>query len=105
MSSTKYKQYYDRMVEENLSIFSEFRTIHDNFQSDPAKYADEFHTVGRDVLDIVRDWDRRLCSGMERGRYSAYSDQLSEKFWAIVRKHFPVIEQVGVKVVYHKPTT
>jgi hypothetical protein len=73
-------------------------TIHDAFVADPAKNAEVFHGEGRKVLDIIRDWDRRLCSSMGRGKFSGYTQQLSEKFWNEVRKDFSLIDKVGVIV-------
>ena len=59
---------------------------------------EEFHQLGRDILDVVRDYDRRLCAAMGKGIYSTYSQKLSEKFWSLVRQDFSQIDMVGVKV-------
>ena len=48
-------------------------------------------------MDSIRDYDRKLCAQMGKGQYSKFSEQLSEKFWAEVRKIFPKIDFVGVK--------
>lgn len=98
MSVPKYKQFYQLMIENHGRVFKKFKPIHDAFVADPEKNADEFHTQGRQVLDIVRDWERRLCHGMEKGQYASYSAGLAEKFWDQVRVEFPKIDEVGVKV-------
>lgn len=97
MSKTKYKKFYELMTEKNAKLFDEFQAVHDNFVQNSEKHADEFHQVGRDVLDIMRDWERRLCSGMERGVNALYSQRVSEKFWQEIKKRFSHIDQVGLK--------
>lgn len=96
MATPKYKQYFDLMVEKNQALVQEFREVHDAFANNGSR-ADDFHRIGRDFLDAVRDWERRLCSGMERGRYASYSAKLAEKYWELVNKNFPMADQVGVK--------
>ncbi len=98
MSNTKYQQFYQLMIENNQKLFADFQTIHDGYMEDKAKWADKFHTEGRDVLDVIRDWERRLCSGMERGNNAVYSAKLSEKFWGEIKKTLPLVEEIGVKV-------
>lgn len=96
MSAVKYKQFYQLMWENNEPLLKDFQKIHDAFQDNPGAHAREFHGVGRDVLDVMRDWERRLCHGMEKGKFAAYSATLAEKFWAEIKKDFPLIDQVGV---------
>ncbi len=98
MSAAKYQKYLELMKAKHGDLFARFKPIHDGFSSDREKWADEFHTVGRDVLDAIREWERRLCSGTERGVYAQYSGKLAEKFWLEVKKMFPLIDQVGLNV-------
>lgn len=98
MAQTKYREYYERMVAENRQLFDEFLKVNDAYKRDNVANADEFHLVGQKVVDKVRDFDRRLCSAMGRGVFSTYSQQLSEKFWDLVRQDFDQIDMVGVKV-------
>lgn len=98
MAKQKYQIFYDLMLEQNKKAFDAYQPIHDQFAADGSN-AEEFHTQGRKILDIVRDWDRRLCSGMERGNFAGYSSKLSEKFWQRVKKDLPMVEEIGVKVV------
>jgi len=85
------------MSEQNESLFSSFDKIHAEFVLDQKKHAQKFHSVGTDVVDVVRFWERKLCSGMERGNNSVYSDKLADKFWDEVRSRFSHIDMVGVK--------
>lgn len=98
MAKTKSSEYYQMMITQHQALFDEFLTIHDRFKSEPAAAEADFHRVGQQVVDIVRDFDRRLCSAMGRGVYSAYSQKLSEKFWSLVRQDFDQIDLVGVRV-------
>ena len=98
MAKTKSSEYYQMMVTQNKALFDQFLQIHDRFKSEPVAVETEFHQVGQQVVDIVRDFDRRLCSAMGRGVYSTYSQKLSEKFWSLVRKDFDQIDLVGVRV-------
>ena len=83
------------MEEQNQALFDRFQIIHDQFLLDRSNQT-EFHEVGREVLDVIRDWERRLCSGMERGQFAGYSAKLSEKFWQKVKSRFSLIEEVGL---------
>lgn len=85
-------------MDQNKKLFDEFKPIHDAYAQDKAKHADEFHAQGIRVLDVVRDWERRLCHGMEKGRYASYSAKLAEKFWDEVRRELPLVDEIGVKV-------
>jgi hypothetical protein len=98
MSAVKYKQYYQQMLEQNAPAFAEFKKTHDAFVADRVKGEEKFHTEGIKILDIIRDWDRRLCSAMGRGKFSSYTQTLSEKFWNEVRKEYSLIDLVGVRV-------
>jgi hypothetical protein len=98
MAQAKYQIYYQKMIDDNRKLFDRFAKIHQLFEKDQDLNAKAFHQLGRDVLDVVRDYDRRLCAAMGRGVYSIYSDKLSQKFWDLVREDFPKIDLVGVKV-------
>jgi hypothetical protein len=98
MSQTKYREYYAKMVAENRPLFAEFSKINDLFKKDPVANAEQFHQIGQQVVDKIRDFDRRLCSAMGRGTFSTYSQKLSEKFWNLARQDFDQIDMVGVKL-------
>ncbi len=98
MAAPKFKQYYQLMKDNNRELIENFTEIHAGFNQNPDKWSTQFHEVGRDVLDAIRDWERRLCYGTEKGGYAKYSANLSEKYWEEVRSEFPLIDQVGVVV-------
>ena len=97
MAKAKYLEYVQKMLEQNQALFDEFKVIHDGYKTDQKKWSAEFHSKGRDVMEVIRDWERRLCSGMERGNNSAYSAKLAEKFRGEIKKYLSHIEMVGVR--------
>lgn len=102
MAEPKFKQYYRLMMEKNAALFAAFQPIHDGYAENQTEFEQEFHTKGLQILDVIRDWERRLCYGTEKGQYASYSAKLSEKFWEEVKKELPLIEQVGVKKTVRK---
>lgn len=94
---TKYKQMVERMMSEQKELFDNFSDIHREYTLNPKEWQKLFNQYGGEVMDSIRDYDRKLCAQMGKGQYSKFSEQLSEKFWAEVRKIFPKIDFVGVK--------
>jgi hypothetical protein len=94
---TKFKQCYQQMSDENDALFNQFQVIHDGYKSDRKQWSKQFHEVGKQVVEIMRDWERKLCSGMERGNNAVYSSKLADKFWEEIKKRYSHIELVGVK--------
>ena len=98
MAKAKYQQYYEKMIEQNLDLFAQFREIHDQYRQNRQQHQVEFNQVGQKIVDIVHDFERKLCSAMGRTQYAKYSETVSEKFWEVVRKEFDQIDMVGVKI-------
>lgn len=94
---TKYQKYFQEMMAKNDYLFSEFKKIHDQYAFDPPKYQNEFNKLGKEVVEEIREWERKLCNHSERGQYGVFSSKLAEKFWEAVRAYFPKIDFVGVK--------
>lgn len=95
---TKYKEYLNKMLRENTLIFDDFKRLHDNYSLNPEKLQREFNDEGGKILEIIRDYENRLCSNTERGMYNKFSANLAQKFQDEVRKQFPMIDHVGLKV-------
>lgn len=93
---SKYQQYYQTMLTQNEELFKNFRVVHDNYTKDNQKYRSEFNKMGRDVQDVIRDYEDRLCSHSENSGYGKFSTSLSDKFWDEIRKSFPKIDEVGL---------
>ena len=86
------------MITDNKSAFDEFRILHDNYALNPEKFQEEYNREGEKVLEIVRDYENRLCANTERGAFNKYSANLSEKFQSEVISHFPMIGHIGLKI-------
>jgi len=94
---SKYVKYYQEMIDENRELFNDFMDIHDKYAKDKKSHQDEFNKIGRKVMDVVRDRENRLCSGMSRS-YAQFSHRLADKFSDIIKKDFPLIDFIGVKI-------
>lgn len=94
---TKYKQYFQEMSDQNEELFKSFDRVHAGYLTDRKAWSAKFHSVGQQVVDIIREWEQRLCSGMERGANGVYSMKLADKFWSEVKKRYSHIELVGVR--------
>ncbi|MFZ2025093.1 MAG: hypothetical protein WAV51_02335 [Microgenomates group bacterium] len=92
----QYQLTYQTMIDENKKKFDDFFKIHERYVADPKANQAEFTAVGREIQDIIHDYERRLCGKTEGGMYSKFSQNLSEKFWEIIRKDFPKIDYIGV---------
>lgn len=97
MATQKFKKYYTLMTDQNKDLFDKFEKIHNAYLINKEANEKEFHKVGLDVVDTIRFWERKLCSGMERGKNAVYSDKLADKFWNEVRTRFSHIDMVGLK--------
>jgi hypothetical protein len=93
----KYKEFFNIMFEQNKEQFQKFMLLCQDYLKDRGKYKAQFDTEGREILDIVEFWERKLCKQMESGNKSVYSSNLSEKFRAEVKKIFPPFDEIGVK--------
>ena len=97
MAAAKYKRYYQQMKSENEQLFAKFKTVHDLFEQDRSQHQTQFNLLGQELMEIVRDWERRLCAGMSKS-FNHYSHTLSEKFKNELRADFPLIDLVGVTI-------
>lgn len=92
----KYKKYFQKMLEDNKDFFNSFKNLHDNYALNPQSRQQEFNIQGEKVLEIIREYENRLCTDTERGVYSKYSAKLAEKFQGEVRAHFPMVDRIGL---------
>jgi hypothetical protein len=93
----KYQTFLNLMLEENRELFDNFKQVHDAFVLAPDANKERFNSVGSEVLDVIRDWERRLCGKTESGQYGKFSSNLSQKFWDEIRKLYKKIDFVGIK--------
>lgn len=93
---TKYRKYFEMMLSENKELFAQFKKLHDYYAANPSRYQLAYNIEGAKVVDVIREYERRLCGHSEKGQYSKFSANLADKFWEQIRKQFPRIDFVGV---------
>lgn len=84
------------MVKQNQKDFDEFKKVHDGFAKNPEKWKNKFNELGRDIQDVIRDYENRLCRQSEGAGNSKFTTALAEKFNQEVKAHFPKINFVGM---------
>lgn len=94
--ATKYKEYFDRMINTNKNVFDNFNKLYNEYIKDQDNLQSRFNSEGKLVLEVIREWENKLCSQTEKAGFGNYSTNLSEKFWAEIRKTYPLIDYVGV---------
>jgi len=92
----KYKEYFQKMLADNKSVFDSFRKLHDKYALNPDLHQKELNKKGEKVLMLVREYENKLCANTERGVYSKFSTQLAEKFQNEVHTHFPMVVSIGL---------
>jgi hypothetical protein len=95
---SKYRDYFNQMFELHKEPFQTFMLLCQDYMADRATYSEEFNRQGKEIKAIVTEWEQKLCGRMERGKNSVYSANVADKFWDEVRKYFPCIDEVGIKV-------
>lgn len=93
---TQYRKIYQEMYEANKELFDNFLDIHNEYAADPQKWQKIFNEYGKEVVEVMREYERKLCTRMGSGMYSKFSANLADKFWAEIKKTFPKIDFVGV---------
>lgn len=95
--AAKYRQLFLEMMQEHRDLFLDFKEVHDKFVEDTEKHQNEFNEKGAKVVEVIRDYERKLTTQQDRGQYSKFSSGLSDKFWDQIRSFLPRIDFVGVK--------
>lgn len=98
MAKAKYKEYIQIMHAQHQQMLEEFKEVHDQYMMQPQKWQDEFNDKGKKIREIMQDYELRLCSNSEGGRYGKYASNLADKFWEEIRKTYPKIDFVGTKI-------
>ena len=86
------------MLAENKELFDNFKAVHDAYVLNPELNQPRFNQIGGEVVDVIRDYERKLCGNMNSGAYGAFSQNLSQKFWDEIRKVYRKIDFVGATV-------
>lgn len=101
--ATKYKDYYKRMLDTHKQEFEAFKIIHDEYEKDEDGMQERFNKDGEKIMEIVNDWENKLCKQSEKGGYGNFTTNLAEKFRGELRKDYPMIDFVGITVNYTPP--
>lgn len=91
------------MLETHKDEFEEFRKVHDEYEKDEDAMQTKFNSEGEKIMEIVNEWENKLCKQSEKGGYGNFTTGLAEKFRGELRKDFPSIDYVGVTVSHTPP--
>ena len=86
------------MLDNNKELFNAFQQLHFEYEKSQEKLQDQFNAEGKKVMEVVREWENKLCMQSEKGGYSSFTPKLAEKFQAEVKKHFPLIDHIGLQI-------
>lgn len=95
--AAKFKEYFDMMLKDNKDAFDNFKDIHDHYVMEPQKYQKVFNDYGKEILEIVQEYENRLCAKSEGGGYGRFSTKLADKFREEVKKYIPKINSIGLE--------
>lgn len=95
---TKYKEYFEKMVEENKELFDDFKKLHAEYDLKGDEIQEKFNKEGEKILSVVHEWENRLCKSSEGAGFGTFTTNLAEKFQSEVRSSFPLIDHVGIIV-------
>lgn len=84
------------MIAGNKELFEEFLKLSDKYSRDEEACQGQFNKLGEKVILVVKEWENKLCRQSEKAGYSSYTTALAEKFQNEVKKHFPLIDHVGL---------
>jgi hypothetical protein len=94
---TKYRAAVQEMLDANKELFDSFTQVHDAYVLNAAANQAKFNAIGSEVMDVIRDTERKLCAKMGAGQYSKFSMNLSEKFMEEIKKIYSKIMFIGVE--------
>ena len=84
------------MVTKHEKEFDAFQDLHDKYEEDPKRFQAEFNSEGAKIMDIVREYEDRLCGHMENTKNATYSANLAEKFRGEIKRYLPKLDMIGV---------
>lgn len=84
MALPKYKKQYQEMMKTNVKLFESLKNTDRN--------SEEFKSIQRQVIRIVRQYEDALCAKTENTRYLNFSSGLADKFMEEVRIFYPEID-------------
>lgn len=98
--AAKYLEIFNEMVSKYEKEFDAFQELHDKYEKNPQKWQAEFNSEGIKIMEIVFEYENRLCGHMENTNNATYSANLSEKFRNEIKRYLPKLDMIGVVVSY-----
>ncbi|MFC1654048.1 hypothetical protein ACFL1M_04340 [Patescibacteria group bacterium] len=95
---TKLKTIVNELKEKHSNQLKNFKKIHDEYAKDRKNNQEKFNSEGKKIMEMLRTYENILCGKQERSDMARYSSSLSEKYWAEIKKDFPYIDFIGVKI-------
>lgn len=95
--AAKYLQVFQQMLKDNEKLLSEFKLLHDKYESDPNTYQDQYNKEGEAITELIQRYENMLTSHTENSGYGKYAANLSDKFHSAVKSLFPKIDFIGIK--------
>lgn len=86
------------MLKDNKEVFKDFESIHNRYVLDPQTFQEKYNQVGKPVVEVIKEYENRLCGHSEKGIYGKFSSTLAEKFWNLARQKYSKIDFVGVVI-------
>lgn len=94
--ATKFRETFNEMVTKYEKEFDTFQELHDRYEKDPKRFQAEFNSEGAKIMEIVREYENRLCGHMENTKNATYSANLAEKFRGEIKRYLPKLDMIGV---------
>ena len=94
----QYQKFFQQMIDDNKELFDNFTSVHEAYVLNPELNQQRFNQIGGEVVDLIHEYERKLCGNMNSGAYGAFSSNLSQKFWDEIRKVYKKIDFVGATV-------
>jgi hypothetical protein len=95
---TKIQTVISELKAKHQKELDSFQTIHNAYMRDRKTNQEKFNSEGLKVMEILRHYEKILCGKQERSDMAKFSSSLSEKYWVEIKKDFPLIDFVGVKI-------
>jgi len=86
------------MLLENKAAFADFDKVYHRYNLDQQANQEIFNREGEKIQEIFKKYENQLCGHSEKGIYGKFSANLAEKFWVLIRKKYPKIDFIGVKL-------
>ena len=96
--ATKFKEVFKEMVTKYEKEFDTFQELHDRYEKEPQKYQTVFNAEGEKIMEIIHEYEDRLCGHMENTKNATYSASLAEKFRGEIKRYLPKLDMIGVTI-------